>query len=33
MLFVGVPAIMSVTAGSVLLSVKYLDKIVFETKK
>jgi hypothetical protein len=33
MLFVGVPAVLSATTASMILTMKYVDKITFETKK
>ena len=32
-MFVGIPAVLSVTTASMILTMKYVDKILFETKK
>ena len=32
-MFVGVPAILSATTASMILTMKYVDKITFDTKK
>lgn len=32
-MFVGMPAVLSVTTASMILTMKYVDKITFESKK